>query len=199
MPDIPVTIILQNIPYKTHDPRVRNWWVRGTPHKDTRGSLFLFSYGPASGDLLLGWNGQLWGLIPGLPREHDMLLNRGRCKRHDPWGFLCGLRRLSVDISWHPKELNYPSRNYEYWASCTLFNKTGKRTFNVVHHGRLEILNHFLIRLQRWTRRVVIARPRLLALAMALHSRLGFDSALALLGQDMLTLVLAESMLLVTL
>ena len=193
MPDVPA--ILQNIPYKTHDMRVRNWWVRGTPHKDTRGHLSLFSFGQASGDLLLGWNGQLWALIPGLPCEHDMLLHRGRCKRHDPWAFLCGLRRLSADISWHPKELNYTSRDYEYWAGCHLFNKTGKRTFDVVHHGRMQNVNHFLIRLQRWTRRVVIARPRILALAMALHPRLGSDSALSLLGQDMLSLVITENKL----
>jgi hypothetical protein len=47
-----------------------------------------------------------------------------------------------------------------------------------------------LIRLQRWIRRVVLDRPRALALAMALHPRLGAGSPLSLLGQDiMLSLV----------
>lgn len=77
-----------------------------------------------------------------------------------------------------------------YIGSFHLFSKKG-RQYDIIHNGHLENLNHLLIRLQRWTRRM-LHRARALALAMALHARLGCESMLAGLGCDILPLIVQE-------
>ena len=60
----------------------------------------------------------------------------------------------------------------------------------LVNYARLYNANHLLIRLQRWFRRVPEQwRARRLVLAMALHPRLGCDSGLGALGEDILRLL----------
>jgi hypothetical protein len=65
----------------------------------------------------------------------------------------------------------------------------------MVHRAQLENMQHVLIRLQRWIRRV-LGRERVrlasVALLMALHPRLGMGCALGELGHDILeALILA--------
>jgi hypothetical protein len=87
---------------------------------------------------------------------------------------------------------------YVYLPHCRIIQTTGKQHYTDVHWGRLENLHHLLVRLQRWVRRVVLGRPRALALAMALHPRLGRESGLAELGRDMLALVISLRLVLRT-
>lgn len=56
---------------------------------------------------------------------------------------------------------------------------------------RLRRVTHLLVRLQRWFLRLLsIWRSKRLAVAMSLHARLGCDSGLGRLGEDLLPLVL---------
>ena len=52
-------------------------------------------------------------------------------------------------------------------------------------------LSFTLVRIQRWARKICILRPRLLAIGMGLHDRLGEDSLLQSLPLDVLQQVIS--------
>lgn len=131
-------------------------------------------------NLLVGMSGKLW-------RVNSR--NRKGYTRRWPWQ--CPFTRLSVSICWVRNVPMEPDGNPVYYiGSFHLFSKKG-RQYDIIHNGHLENLNHLLIRLQRWTRRM-LHRARVLALAMALHARLGCESMLAGLGCDILPLIVQE-------
>jgi hypothetical protein len=105
---------------------------------------------------------------------------------------------MCAQVYWFPYGSSLLARPEDCLPTCTLFNvvmnKKGgkKRCWHPMHQGKLINLNHLLIRLQRWTRRVVLGRPRVLALAMVLHARLGDGAGLAVLGADVLSLLLRD-------
>jgi hypothetical protein len=53
-------------------------------------------------------------------------------------------------------------------------------------------VTHLLIRLQRWSKRMV-KRQRMLALCMGMHERLGAKCLLAGLGEDVLAVILTTA------
>ena len=150
---------------------------RQHPTKESKGVLFICSFGAAH--LLMGYDGKLWRL------------NSARRKGYKKdWPWLCTPNRLVIDISWiRPIFSDTRRDNRAYMGFCQVYEKR-RRYCNNVHRGSLENLNHLLIRLQRWTRRM-LHRARGLALCMVLHPRLGAKSLLAELGWDMLHLILS--------
>ena len=105
---------------------------------------------------------------------------------------------MCAQVYWFPYGSSLFANPDDCLPTCTLYNvvanKRGgkKRCWHPMHQGKLINLNHLLIRLQRWTRRVVLGRPRVMALAMALHARLGAGSVLAVLGEDVLSLLMRD-------
>jgi hypothetical protein len=65
-----------------------------------------------------------------------------------------------------------------------------EKTF--VYFGVLENVNHVLIRLQRWIKRVIRRERVRLALLMGLHARLGQECLLGELGHDIINGVLMK-------
>ena len=163
--------ILSNVWYTMADTR-----YRPVKFVDTRGVLFLCCF--SAGHFLIGCNGKLWRLYP---------KNRRGYKRD--WPRVCMPNHLTIEILWI--EMKRYKDPLEFTGICTIFEKRG-RYDNVIHEGRLENLNHLLIRLQRWTKRM-LERRRALALCMALHARLGGQSRLAELGEDMLFIIVSLS------
>lgn len=142
--------------------------------KVSRGFLFMCNFG--AGRLLMGCHGKLWRVYW---KKHHAY------KKDWPW--VCNPSRLKVETLWCP--LTHHNNPLPYSPECFMFEKRG-RYYRSIHHGRLENLNHLLIRLQRWTRRM-LKRSKRLALCMAFHPRLGVESGLAELGQDILSLIAA--------
>jgi hypothetical protein len=131
---------------------------------DTKGVLFFCCFGV---HFLVGFNGKLWRL--------NTLNRKGHIKA---WASACMPNRVTVEILWiETNRYKYP---LEFMGRCTIFERKHKHDF-VIHDGCLENINHLLIKLQRWTRRMQ-QRARVLALCMALHPRLGAKSWLAGLG-----------------
>jgi hypothetical protein len=157
--------IISNVWFTMADTRYR-------PLKfvDTKGMLFFCCFG--AGYFLVGFNGKLWRL------------NTDGYKTD--WPTACIPNRLTAEILWI--EMKRYENPFEFTGRCTLFEKKGK-TDHEIYEGRLENLSHLLIRLQRWTRRV-LHRVRVLALCMAFHPRLGGKSWLAELGEDILLLII---------
>jgi len=64
----------------------------------------------------------------------------------------------------------------------------------LLNYGRACRVTHLLIRLQRWFLRLLsLWRSKRLAVAMSMHARLGCDSGLGRLGEDIIILVLILS------
>lgn len=151
---------------------------RQYPRKTSKGVLFICSFGPRH--LLMGYDGKLWRLHTTRRKGHT-----------NDWLCFCTPNRLRIDISWFRPVFTDAHRDHHaYKGWCKIYEKRRKH-YNSVQYGRLENLNHLLIRLQRWTRRMLY-RARGLALCMALHPRLGAESWLAELGGDMLHLILGR-------
>jgi len=140
--------------------------------------------------VFIGWNGQLW-----------------RCNAYD--------RSVGpIEYYWvtrleHPKLHLYveerkprriSSRSSGYRFECYVYEHKAcpRHTFyegvmpevcyNEVHRAQLQNMNHALIRLQRWIRRVLWQRRAKSVLLMALHPRAG--CALGGLGRDIVEGVL---------
>jgi hypothetical protein len=159
--------ILSNVWYTMADTR-----YRPVKFVDTKGVLFFCCF--SAGYFLVGCNGKLWRLYSKKRRDY---------KRD--WPRQCMPNRLTIEILWIDQ---YP---LEFTARCTIFERMNKRD-KVMHEGLLENLNHLLIKLQRWIKRMLQKR-RALALCMALHARLGGQSRLAELGEDMLFIIVSLS------
>ena len=62
---------------------------------------------------------------------------------------------------------------------------------SLINFARARRVTHLLVRLQRWFLRLLsLWRSKRLAIAMSMHARLGCDSGLGRLGEDLLPLVL---------
>jgi hypothetical protein len=95
---------------------------------------------------------------------HVNSTNPGRWDRKNEYGFECHV-------------LDFPEAD----------RREGKIEGKIVHFSPLENVNHALIRLQRWIRRVVVRRGQIrLALLMGLHARLGQHCTLGALGHDLI-------------
>jgi len=71
----------------------------------------------------------------------------------------------------------------------TLSYRRSRRS--LINFARAHKVTHLLVRLQRWFLRLLsLWRSKRLAVAMSLHARLGCDSGLGRLGEDILPLVL---------
>jgi len=79
----------------------------------------------------------------------------------------------------------------EHLGKCVLFEKRGKNHYNDIYTGFIEDMTFLLIRLQRWSKRMVWTRRRL-ALCMGMHPRLGDKSLLASLGGDVIQLLMCH-------
>ena len=195
---MPPPLILSDLAYFMTDFRVNP--LQNPNGRRTRGTVFIcgFAYG-TDGHILMGMEGKLWRAEPEA-NAGDESWPRSRHNRHKTWSWLC--RRASTMCAQlyrfpHGSSLfNLPE---DCLPTCTLFNVVAnkrcwgqKRSWHPLHQGKLINLNHLLIRLQRWTRRVVLGRQRVLALAMVLHARLGDGAGLAVLGEDVLSLLMRD-------
>ena len=64
---------------------------------------------------------------------------------------------------------------------------------SLINFASARRVTHLLIRLQRWFLRLLsLWRSKRLAVAMSMHARLGCDSGLGALGEDVLVLILAR-------
>jgi hypothetical protein len=141
--------------WRDYDEAKKRWYKR------TRGNdLLLCGFGEKT--VVIGYEGKLWAL-------------------HDLVGMLDPRRYNSDDASWFadlraPKVLLRVFRkddrlDYSFEAFVLEKIKGRKKTF--VYFGMLENVNHLLIRLQRWIRRVLLRERARLVLLMGLHPRLG--------------------------
>ena len=153
---------------------------RKHPQKTSKGTLFICSFGAMH--FLMGYDGKLWRLNT---TNQKGCINDRLC--------FCTPNRLRIDISWFRPIYTVTDKDHHaFMGWCNVYEKRRKH-YNSVRHGRLENLNHLLIRLQRWTRSM-LQRARALALSMALHPRLGAKSWLAELGKDILPLITVRAM-----
>jgi hypothetical protein len=157
--------ILSNVWFTMSDTR-----MNPLKFKDTNGVMFICSFG--MWHFLIGCNGKLWRMN-----------SRGKGYRRD-WPLVSVPTLLSTEILWLAVNREYP---FEFTGLFSLYEKKGK-SYSVIHQGHLENLDHLLIKLQRWTRRMQ-KRARALALSMALHPRLGAKSWLSGL-EDIFPLIL---------
>ena len=163
--------ILSNVWYTMSDAR-----CRPVKFKDSNGVLFMCCF--SAGHFLIGCNGKLWRL--------NTIGIRGY-RRY--WPNTCIPNCVTIEI--FLMEMNRYQYPLEFTIKCIIFERMNKRD-NVIHEGRLENLTHVIIRLQRWTKRM-LERRRALALCMALHARLGGQSRLAELGEDMFFIIVSLS------
>jgi hypothetical protein len=163
------SLILGNVFFIEDDYRLGK-----TQPRESTGFAFLCSFGAKY--FLMGCQGKLW-------RVNSNTQYRDGYKKDWPW--LCRGNRLKVETIWCP--MNYHNNPFPYSPHCYIYVKRG-RYYRSVYRGRFENINHLLIRLQRWTRRM-LKRPKILALFMALHPRLGADSGVAELNKDILELI----------
>ena len=167
-----------NVRFAMTDFRIRQ---RGC--KESKGVLFICSFAPRH--FIIGCNGKLWRL--------DSSDDKGY--RND-WPWMCNTKRLSMVIYWLPYTTMQggggSEESIEYICACHVFEKKGRKNYKLIHKGDVTNLSHLLIRLQRWTRRM-LQRVRALAVSMALHHRLGDVSGIAELGQDLLSLIIKRA------
>ena len=173
---MPPPAILTELPYIMTDFRGDN--PRG---RKTRGTIFLcgFRADLTDGHMLVGMNNMLWWV------ESDM----SRLNRHLTSSWLHRLKMNSYMQVYRFVDAEYVD------PRCTLINvqicgRTGRVSRHPIFRGVLINVHHLVIRLQRWIRRVCISRPRAIALAMSLHTRLGAGSSLSILGEDAISLII---------
>ena len=193
---MPPPVVLTDLAYFMTDFRVKP--LENPNGRKTRGTVFMCGFATGTdGHILIGMEGTLWRAEPEVNGNESW--PRYRHNRHKTWPWLC--RRAStmcVQVYRFPYCASLLAGPDDCLPCCTLYDvqasKRGgkKRCWHPIHQGRLVNLNHLLIRLQRWTRRVVLGRPRVMALAMALHARLGAGSVLAVLGEDVLSLLIRD-------
>lgn len=152
---------------------------KGVLFEKSRGVMFMCRFGRE--DFLIGSHNKLWCL-------HS---NKSKNGYKNDWPWACLSNRVLIEICWSPYIPMHPTEctfvPHEYTARCLVSEKRGKRLVDV-HSGWLENLNHLLIRLQRWSRRMV-KRRRVVALCMGTHERLGAQCVLCGMGSDMLLVI----------
>ena len=174
-------LILSNIRYHVIDFRV-------DPHRDIRDrDMFMTCFGP-TGCFLVGLlhGRKLWRLHSGAGYY-----------RNWPWNNPSVAHRSYMEFGWSPRYygvyLRDPSCDgREHIGKCMFFQKRGKRSYDDIYAGFIEDVTHLLIRLQRWSKRMV-KRRRMLALCMGMHQRLGAKCLLAGLGEDVLAVILTTA------
>ena len=148
--------------------------------------LFMCGF-RADGRFVVGWKGKLWLLRP--------KLDRPGYRNNWPWSHVAG--RLSIEFCWAPSATwdDPPTfrthDSHEFVGRYVVYEKTRKRSFKTVHLGPLENVTHLLIRLQRWSKRMV-KRQRMLAVCMGTHARLGGTCLIGGFHEDILRLVLVK-------
>ena len=157
--------------------------------------MFMCCFGPA-GTVLVGFpasSKKLWRLHS---REIDIFNNPLKRKGKCPWArenmvldrlsmYFMWIPRYSGMYRWDPADCDLR----EMRGTCELFQNRGRRRFNVIYAAFMEDVTLLLIRLQRWSKRMLRAR-RSLAVCMGIHARLGAGCLLASLDEDVLAVVL---------
>lgn len=168
--------ILPELPYFMTDFRGDN--PRG---RKTRGTIFLcgFSADLTGGHMLVGMNNLLWRV------ESDT----SRLNMHLTSSWVHRLKMNSYMQVYRFADADYAG------PRCTLIHvqmcgQTGRVSRHPIFRGTLINVHHLVIRMQRWIRHVCISRPRAIALAMSLHTRLGAGSSLSILGEDVTSLII---------
>ena len=178
-------LILPNIYYQVIDFRVK-------PHKDIRGRDMFMTCFSATGLFLVGLmeRNKLWRVRPTEKRT------RVPYKKNWPWSNPTAAFRSCMEFCWMPRfssihQWDSSCDLREHLGKCVLFEKRGKNHYNDIYTGFIEDMTFLLIRLQRWSKRMVWTRRRL-ALCMGMHSRLGDKSLLASLGGDVIQLLMCH-------
>lgn len=172
--------LFTHLQYHMEDKRFRNnptleMWDKNMSGNDA--SLYLFGQ---DGHLMLGLDGKLWRF-----REYPVTSIAYRMfKPLAEWFSRLErpMTRIWVrdDIPWRWKH------KHECRFECFVLDGDRPES-KIVWKAPLENVNHALIRLQRWIRRVVVRRGQIrLALLMGLHARLGQNCALGALGHDLI-------------
>jgi hypothetical protein len=169
-PDVEYCMEDQRYPNKSK----KEWFKRTTGN-----DLLLCGFGERT--VVIGYEGKLWAL-------HSYTADR-----------LGSLHGKYNDASWFA-DLRAPK------VLLRVFRKDGQHAFKfdawvleqcrgrkqtIVYFGVLENVNHLLVRLQRWIRRVMMRERVRLVLLMGLHARLGKECTfLGELGHDIINGVL---------
>ena len=180
--------------YELEDQRLSNptlqRWFKLTYGKDA--SLYQFGQ---DGYFMLGLDGKLWRFHESnsVPSDKPEWLSRLEGPMIPEW-----FSRLEDPmIYFKENKFNLRRRGlkkeYEFECEVLDFLEADRRKSKIsipakrVHIAPLENVNHALIRLQRWIRRVVVRRGQIrLALLMGLHARLGQNCTLSALGHDLI-------------
>jgi len=178
------------IKYSLEDCRLTNptrrRWFKRTRGEDA--SLFSLDEGRT---VFLGLAGRLW-------RLHDW---------PGTWWLYTYIRK---DPAWFSKlktprlELSVASSNPGKWTRTNEYKfeldvcHAGRETRGLefraaAHYAWLENVNHVLVRIQRWAKRMLRQARVRLVLLMALHPRLGAKAGIAELGPDIILDVVARA------
>jgi hypothetical protein len=176
-------LILPNIRYHVIDGRV-------DPYRQKRDKdMFMTCFGP-TGCFLVGFmqDRKLWRL------RSEAGMGASGYYRNWPWNNPSVAYRSYMEFGWSPRYygvyLRDPSCDgREHIGKCMFFKKRGKRSYDDIYAGFIEDVTFLLIRLQRWSKRMIRTRRRL-ALCMGMHARLGDKCLLASLGEDVIQLLL---------
>ena len=148
---------------------------RTKPPTKLKGVAFLCTFNPRR--LLVGYAGKLWRLETLFYGESD-----------SAWPWACNPRHLRL---WLCSLRDWRSATHLLTFRVVEKKHSGGYWDTVHQQGIMENIHHILIRLQRWSRRM-LHRRRSLALCMALHPRLGTKSPIADLGEDILPHILRQ-------
>jgi hypothetical protein len=97
-----------------------------------------------------------------------------------PW-LDCAVSRPTFEFSWHHSGIPPV-----VWFRRYVFTQTGLTRFRCMVGCMVVPVTHLILRLQEWFRlKIARRRSRCLALCMAFHPRLGRDSPLSVLDQDL--------------
>jgi len=167
--------LLTGVGYRLRDERKTRQYT-------TVGKLFVCCFGVDC--VFIGWDGQLWRLNP---------YDKAEMGRY--WFMLLEEPKLHLEVEErNPRRIWRRVNGYRF--ECEVHETAeSQRGRGMVHRAQLENMQHVLIRLQRWIRRV-LGRERVrlasVALLMALHPRLGMGCALGELGHDILEGVICK-------
>ncbi len=175
---MPTGLVKTHVEYEMKDWRFTNPAMGQIFFKRTRGKdsyLYLFRGGWA----FLGLGGRLWRLHK-WPRawfQDEFFIP------DQDW--FSKLKKPHLELSVASSNPGRWARTNEYKFKCIVCETDERFKWSVLY-ARLENVMHNLVRIQRWTKRMLRRARVRLVLLMALHPRLGAKAGIAVLGPDLL-------------
>ena len=169
-----------DVEYTMEDQRYPNRAKREWFKRTTGNNLLLCGFGKKT--VVIGYEGKLWALNS---YTADRLGSLHGTYNDASWFADLKAPKVLLRVFWKDGQHAF---SFDMWV---LEQRAGRgKTF--VYFGVLENVNHVLIRLQRWIKRVMMRERVRLALLMGLHARLGQECLLGELGHDIINGVLMK-------